>query len=154
MHGQRQIVSDQILIDWHQPGIEQRHAIVDRAELHPAKPQILDRMDQQIHAVRHAGIKAGKPDELFRVHGDQPRGHFVIAINADGITIAQRKDDGVIDRRHRLDDRGRIGFDRKTTGARHTGDLAINRQDLGIFIHVHVAIHDHGGLPYARCDLF
>ena len=74
-------------------------------------------MHQQIHAVGHARIQAGETDELLRIARYQAGGNFVIAIDADRVFVAQRKNDGMVYLAHGLGDRGRVGPQRESAGA-------------------------------------
>ena len=144
VHGQRQVVLHQILVHRLQPRVEQGDAVVDRAELDALELQVFDGVHQQVHAVRHARVQTGKSDELLRITRHQARRHFIVAVDADRILVAQREHDGPVDVAHGVLHDVRVGGQLDCVGTGETRHLQMQRQDLRVLVHIHMAIDDHG----------
>ena len=106
-------------------------------------------MHQHIDVVGTARIDIGEADELVGVFSHRRGGGFVVALDADGVGIAQGEDDGLFHLRHRLVERIRVGLVRQLALAHPAVQRPVERQDVLFVVDVDVAVAigagGHGG---------
>ena len=94
------------------------------------------------------GSTAAKPTNLSGYFAHGAGRHLVIAVDAGGIAVAQREDDGLVDPRHGGMDGIGIGdgADRARPGI--SGPGGEERPQMLRFPEIDMAVDDHGGGPH------